>query len=737
MSTTTAGPVRLRRHSLTLVLLSVPAVVVVRPANIQFSTSLIAETGRSQHTTAVSHAAPSLLLQEVSTPDAPERFGKTRLSSALSAPAIYRAPINANVVDEAVTGPKTSAAPRYADLQVSFSNVPPIAGSRLVAAGGAVDDRIAYANTHAGSLPQRWTGPSRASSGIEPPAHLAEVMTDSQPQRARRMLGSEQLQSTKSARPARAAARAVRTFAVAGDAWQQAGRPTATASAPAAARWRVPPSGHRPSGPSADTLWVDAAGLFAGADIEASASTATGQPQGGVRRFSSSMPVTAVASVATAGPIPFGTEPAFEDANLQVRSLLAVAGDSVLPLRPYEYVPSQAREEEPQRPPEQQRLVEMNLTGQYAKLGRDGLALMKKEKVDDELAFIIANGLAWSGRLHAAEKLYQDLLNSEKSLDARVALANISRWRGKDYLAASMYKEVLATDPDHEDAQKGLALSKNDLRPRLQVATTGTKDSYDVRTQSLGANYRWYTHEGARVSEVELSAISARMPQLSSGEALLTMRHQAHDVRMDPSVEVSFGKKIYGSISIQPTSLPVRVQAGKVDWGVMSLNPRGMKEALHANNLGVRADLSSRAGRASLVADTYRVSDGNSMQTALFRYSPPVKLITPHLRPLLGAEYRKAKFNSPAYWSPEQGYAVAFAGVEGEWSGERWNTSASVQRGWRIQGEAGPSWGAALATSYKINPNWSVGARALAISNKRDGGGYRANSATVYMERRW
>ena len=74
------------------------------------------------------------------------------------------------------------------------------------------------------------------------------------------------------------------------------------------------------------------------------------------------------------------------------------------------------------------------------------------------------------------------------------------------------------------------------------------------------------------------------------------------------------------------------------------------------------------AGRFGLMFDHYQVSDSNQVQTGLFRYSPPFKLFSRHLRPVIGLEHRKTRFASPAYWSPVQGYGLGYAGVEAEWS---------------------------------------------------------------------
>ncbi len=755
MTRASAGPAGLRRHSLTLALLSVPAVVVVRPASLQVS-AIPADASPVQ-----AHAAQSVAphvpvsLRPIAIPS-PAGYG----ASPVLLGSARRLPIDpARPAQDTV--PARKAASHGTALQVAYTHPPalPATPASAFAPGKARQFRPLATSGHAASGPgiQRWS----SSGGLLAPTLAMPAPVAPAPRKATRAYTPDravaQATPPASTAPARraqrafagaaptrfdAAAQPARTYVVASDAWQPA---TARmpqmreASSTQATRWAAAPTRSGASRLARDTVWVDPTGLFAGAQAamlaagstSAATSAATNAATGGVQRFGAAATSAALsASLAADAPAASG--------NPQVDSLLSGHSDPALQLRPYVYVPAPARQEEAQRPPAQQRLVELNLNGQYARLGREGLALMKKEQLDDELKFIIANGLAWSGRLHAAERIYQDLLDGDQALNARVALANIHRWRGKDYLAASMYKEVLATDGAHAEALEGLALTRESARPRLRVSSTRTTDSYDVRTQNVAANYRWTTHGGARVTEVEFGGMAARMPRVSSGEVLLAARHQAHDVRMDPAVEVSFGKQMYGSVSVQPVpALPVRVRAGKVNWAAMSLNPRGMEKALSANNLGLTATVSGRPGRAALVADSYRVSDGNSVQTAMLRYSPAVKLFTPRLRPVLGVEYRKARFDTPDYWSPAQGYGVAFAGVEGEWSTERSSTTAALQRGWRIHGEAGPAWSASLSHTYKVNDDWSVGGSAWLIENKRDGGRYNASAMTVFVERRW
>lgn len=433
---------------------------------------------------------------------------------------------------------------------------------------------------------------------------------------------------------------------------------------------------------------------------------------------------------------------AFGDADSSPQQLMMPARtpepQAIGPLHSYRYVPSQKTADDVPRPPAQQELVQLNQDGNYAALAKKGRALLKKEKVDDELKFIIANAMAWTGKLHPAEAQYKSLLNGPMALDAKVALANITRWRGKNYLAVPMYREVLAVDPTHEEAARGLQLSEDAMRPRTRLSLDRTHDSDRVKTSTVTLDHRWQTHEGLRTWDVELNRMNASSPFASARQATVVVRHQELDRPLEPAVELGVGDRLYGRITIRPTPLPIHVTVGKVNWAQMSLNPIALKRRLSAVDVGVNANFEGRFGNVSIAADNYHVSDSNNVQTGTVRFSPAIRLPL-HIRPVVGLEYRKSDFNTISYWSPNSGYGTGYVGLEGDWSGknDRWTVSASAQRGWGFYGEAKPSWGGSVSGRYKITRDWTLGASVWAIINSRNDKPYRANSAIVFLERKW
>jgi|GEM_PF-6837720 len=407
-------------------------------------------------------------------------------------------------------------------------------------------------------------------------------------------------------------------------------------------------------------------------------------------------------------------------------------------LHSYHYVPGQKTVDDVPRPPAQQELIQLNQDGDYAALAKKGDALLKKEKVDDPLKFLIANAMAWTGKLNSAETLYKTLLNGPMALDTKVALANIQRWRGKNYVAIPMYREVLAADPTHEEAAHGLQLSEEALRPRTQLAVNRTHDSDDVDTSLVTVNHQWQTHDGLRTWGVEVNRMSASSPITDAHQATIVVRHQALDIAMEPAVELAVGDRLYGRVTIRPTPLPIHVTVGQVNWGQMSLNPIALEKRLSAVDLGVNASFDGRFGNLSMAADNFHVSDSNNVQTGTLRFAPAIHLPL-HIKPVVGVEYRKSDFNTTSYWSPDVGYGTGYVGLEGDWSGknDRWTISASAQRGWGFYGEARPSWGGTLSGRYKITRDWTLGASAWSIINSRNDKPYQAHSGIIFLERAW
>ena len=431
---------------------------------------------------------------------------------------------------------------------------------------------------------------------------------------------------------------------------------------------------------------------------------------------------------------------------------LSTPSGDLIPLAPFRYVPSTpapvetpaapgapAAPSTPSRNPEQQQLVTMGQEGDYYALGTEGLALMKKEKLDDDLKLSIANALAWTGRLDDADDVYSQLLSGPRANDARIGLANMHRWQGEDYLAAPLYREVLATQPQNPEAMNGLRLTERELRARTRVTVGGTHDSDDVRRRYASISHQWREPGGARIWEIEGSGVRDTNPTFGINQPEVALRYSALDIPFQPSAEVSVDDhSAYANGTVRLGQMPIWVTAGRVNWGRMAINPLAIDAHLWAWHIGARATVNGVYGSASFRADAYGISDSNNVQTASVRYVPSFRPLGPNIKPLIGIDMRNAKFSSPRYWSPSDGgYGLGYVGVLGEWSSEDWSFYASMQYGWRLFGEAGPSWSFSSGGRYWINNDWAVGMNLWAMKSQRDSRSYRAQSFSVYLERRW
>ena len=366
---------------------------------------------------------------------------------------------------------------------------------------------------------------------------------------------------------------------------------------------------------------------------------------------------------------------------------------------------------------------------------------MSKEKLDDELQLIVANSLAWTGRVKEAIPTYQGLARGKYANEANVGLANVFRWNGRDDQAAPLYRAVLAADPENKDAIEGLELASRELRPRTTVSFGGSSDSSDIQRRVATVNHRWRDSTGSNIMEIETSAVRDTLPTFQAKQQDLTFRYQALNLALKPSLEISSATKtsgaVYGSGRINLFDDQLSLQAGRLNWGRIATNPNGLAANLSAWNAGLVWNQSLSFGRLLARANYYDISDGNRIVTSSVNLTSSWRPLGSHFKPFVGVETRDAKFNSSNYWSPAQGYGTAYAGVLAEWDGPSWNFYTSAQAGAPLYGDAGNSWNVLVGGKRWVTSDIAVGFSAGMLSSKRDNAEYRAKSATVSVEKLW
>lgn len=433
--------------------------------------------------------------------------------------------------------------------------------------------------------------------------------------------------------------------------------------------------------------------------------------------------------------------------------LLAQAGTpytNELFLAPFKYVapkvnpatPSASAEvEAPKRPPNEQRIVDLNTAGDYAKAGSEGLALIASQKPDDGLQLIIANSLAWSGRLKEATVTYQSITEETLVDDANVGIANILRWRGRDEIAVPMYRQVLANNPDHIDAKNGLDLAERETAPRTAITFGGTSDSSQVQSRTMAVAHRWRDDSGYRIYEVEAAAVRESLPGVEAPLQEVTVRYQDVGVELRPTLELTLPTNIknslFGNLRLQFDEDRAQFDVGRVNWGKYSTNANSLLARETATHIGFSLKRSYELGEASTKVDYFNISDDNAVLSSDVRLTSAIRPFGNNVKPYLGIETRKATFTSPNYWSPSEGAGSLYGGLSGEWPWENWSAYGGIQAGLGLYGEAGTSWMLSGGAKYWITGNYALSFNLWGMTSVRTGSEYRSHAANVILEKIW
>lgn len=426
-------------------------------------------------------------------------------------------------------------------------------------------------------------------------------------------------------------------------------------------------------------------------------------------------------------------------------------GDS-LQLAPFRYIPPSgpvsvdktqpAALALPKRSPNQQRIIDLSAAGDYQAAGTEGLALISKEQPDGELQLIIANSLAWTGRLKEAIPAYQGLAADGKYANqAAIGLASVYRWRGRDDQALPLYRSVLSSDPSNPGALEGLDFAMREISPRTLLSFGRGGDSSDDQRQSVTINHRWRDSSGSNIMEVETSAVRDTLPGIEAKQQDVTLRYQSLNLALKPSLELSMptadDHTLYGSVRIKLLDDQVAVSGGRVNWGRMATNPKALASHLSATYAGVTAAKDLSVGKLVARVDYYDISDGNTILSSGLHLASAWRPFGGQFKPFLGIETRGAKFTTLNYWSPDQGSGTAYAGVLREWGAADWNLYASGQAGLRLFGDAGTSWSWSAGGKRWVSNDVALSLNLWSLSSWRNNAAYRAQAATLNLEKLW
>ena len=395
----------------------------------------------------------------------------------------------------------------------------------------------------------------------------------------------------------------------------------------------------------------------------------------------------------------------------------------------------------PKRSAEQQRIVDLNTQGNYAVAGTEGLALLSKEKPDDPLQLIIANSLAWSGRLKEATTTYQRITDAELVDDANVGIANILRWQGRDELAAPIYRGILAVRADNKDALNGLELAERELVPRTTVTFGTAGDSSYADRRAVTLNHKWRDESGFNIYEVESSGIKDSLPGVGADQRDMTVRYQALGLELKPSLELSVANApqstVFGSLKLLFDDDRIQVDLGSVNWGKLANNANALLSNFSASHVGASAKRDTPLGNVAGRLDYYVISDTNTIFSSDIRLNSNLRPFGNNIKPFIGAETRKANFLSPNYWSPSEGAGSLYAGLLAEWGSDDWSLFASGQTGLGFYGEAGNSWSLSGGAKRWVSRNTALSLNVWSMSSSRLNSEYRAQAINIALEKLW
>lgn len=427
--------------------------------------------------------------------------------------------------------------------------------------------------------------------------------------------------------------------------------------------------------------------------------------------------------------------------------LSAPNGGPIL-LAPFKYIPSIGVPDKtepdavaPKRSEAQQRILDLNAAGNYQAIAQEGSALLAKDKPDDELQLIFANSLAWTGRLQSAVLAYDALSKGKYANEATLGMANADRWMGRDDLALPLYKDLLGRDPGNADALEGLELVTRELRPRTAVSFGDSGDSSNMQRQSATVSHRWRGNDGSTITEIETSGVKDTLPASQAKQQDVTVRYQDLGLSLKPSIELSMptndDHSLYSSLKFSLNDNQETIEIGKVNWGRLANNADALASHLSASHIALTTSRFTSLGRLSGRIDYYDISDGNSILGGRLYFHPAWRPLGTTFKPFVSMESRQAKFNTSKYWSPADGSVSMYAGMLGDWGTADWNLFISGQYGVGLSGEAGNGWGLSAGGKRWLANDLALSMSLWSMSTWRDRSNYRAQSATVILEKLW
>lgn len=382
----------------------------------------------------------------------------------------------------------------------------------------------------------------------------------------------------------------------------------------------------------------------------------------------------------------------------------------------------------------------------YGAAGTEGLAWIQSGDAppDSALRLKIANSLAWSNRLSAAIKEYEKLVrNSDQFQNARIPLANTYRWSGRADLSVPLYEQALEDNKANQDALDGMEYAERDLRPRTTIEWARDQDSDNLRLSTGTLTHRWRDSSLQQIYEVQTDLRTAH--QNPNGphprHTGAAMRYTHTGLPLQPEVSISMqgrpSSRLFAGLRVKLGELPIHAEIARENFGMTAASAKALEAGLTANRIGLTGSWSGEMGVLSGRLNAYKVSDGNNLLTTSIKLAPNWRPLGVVVKPYASIDTRDLTFNTPNYWSPVEGSGSFGLGASAEWTEKDWYFVLAGQLGTRIYGDASDSWSASIGAQRWLSRNTALTATLWGMGSIRDGGGYRAHSLSLKLDRLW
>ncbi len=380
-------------------------------------------------------------------------------------------------------------------------------------------------------------------------------------------------------------------------------------------------------------------------------------------------------------------------------------------------------------------------TGAYTRAAKLGASALIKDPGNNQLRLIVANSLAWSGRLDAALEQYEKLFGTALDSAGKIGVANILRWRGRANEAEPIYESILQRDPNNAQAIEGKKLTDRELRPQVFKGLQITRETGGFSRIESSTMYSRYTDDRSiRWGAGYALGKDRKAPVADKYAAINGYIHALNwptTPRLDLSVADGFYKtRLYGLLAVDLIPNTLGVRAGLVNWGHLASNSRAQADGLFARRFGLFWNLDGQLGELKTKLDAYRVSDDNFVWDAEAIYTPSWQPAPQWFTWYTGAYVKAADKTVPNYWSPAGTYGLALLGLKKSWYYGRGDVSLGLQAGFKLTDQARNNLSFSANGKYWITESTALGFDLYANSSPRPAE-YKQRSLAINLLRLW